>query len=445
MRVRFAPSPTGALHIGGARTALYNWLAARHEGGDDAAAHRGHRPRALDARERRADPRRAGAGSSSTATRGRSSRASAPRATPRCSSELLGDGHAYRSTATAEDVRAYKAEHGADRGFRGTAEAEGAVRLRVPDEGETVVRDVVRGETTFRHVHLDDPVIARARRQPALQLRRRDRRHGRAGSPTSSAARTTSPTRPSSCWCSRRWAPTSRSTRICRCCTGPTARSSPSATAPRRCRSCATPATCPRRSATTSRCSAGAATTTRRCWRTDELVERFSLERVSKNPARFDEQKLRWMNGRYLRELSTGELTARLEALHRSQPASARRSRSRARRCRRSRSSGRWPGSSSTGRPTIPRRAGSGSTLTGAARSRRRARRSPGWTRSTSRGSRWRCGAWWIAAHAKPKDVFQPVRVALAGTPVSPGIFEIARGARTRRVAASGSIRALNN
>src|SRR6059036_2273639 len=33
MRVRFAPSPTGALHIGGARTALYNWLAARHSGG----------------------------------------------------------------------------------------------------------------------------------------------------------------------------------------------------------------------------------------------------------------------------------------------------------------------------------------------------------------------------------------------------------------------------
>jgi glutamyl-tRNA synthetase len=33
MRVRFAPSPTGALHIGGARTALFNWLDARHEGG----------------------------------------------------------------------------------------------------------------------------------------------------------------------------------------------------------------------------------------------------------------------------------------------------------------------------------------------------------------------------------------------------------------------------
>jgi glutamyl-tRNA synthetase len=46
---------------------------------------------------------------------------------------------------------------------------------------------------------------------------------------------------------------------------------------------------------------------------TDELVERFSLERVSKNPAVFDEQKLRWMNGHYLREMSTDELTAVLE------------------------------------------------------------------------------------------------------------------------------------
>jgi glutamyl-tRNA synthetase len=44
-----------------------------------------------------------------------------------------------------------------------------------------------------------------------------------------------------------------------------------------------------------------------------ELQERFSLERVSKAPAVFDEQKLRWMNGRYLREMSVDELTARLE------------------------------------------------------------------------------------------------------------------------------------
>jgi glutamyl-tRNA synthetase len=48
---------------------------------------------------------------------------------------------------------------------------------------------------------------------------------------------------------------------------------------------------------------------------TDDLIERFALERVSKNPAVFDEQKLRWMNGRYLRELPAEELRVRLEEL----------------------------------------------------------------------------------------------------------------------------------
>jgi glutamyl-tRNA synthetase len=47
---------------------------------------------------------------------------------------------------------------------------------------------------------------------------------------------------------------------------------------------------------------------------TDELKRLFSLERVSKSPAVFDEQKLRWMNGRYVRELDVDDLTARLEA-----------------------------------------------------------------------------------------------------------------------------------
>jgi glutamyl/glutaminyl-tRNA synthetase len=48
---------------------------------------------------------------------------------------------------------------------------------------------------------------------------------------------------------------------------------------------------------------------------TEELKQHFSLEKVSKSPAVFDEQKLRWMNGRYVRELALDELTARLEAL----------------------------------------------------------------------------------------------------------------------------------
>jgi glutamyl-tRNA synthetase len=48
---------------------------------------------------------------------------------------------------------------------------------------------------------------------------------------------------------------------------------------------------------------------------TEELQQHFSLEKVSKSPAVFDEQKLRWMNGRYVRELPLDALTSRLEAL----------------------------------------------------------------------------------------------------------------------------------
>ena len=57
--LRFAPSPTGALHIGGARTALYNWLAARHEGGELVLRIEDTDRERSTAGERRADPRRA--------------------------------------------------------------------------------------------------------------------------------------------------------------------------------------------------------------------------------------------------------------------------------------------------------------------------------------------------------------------------------------------------
>ncbi len=76
---------------------------------------------------------------------------------------LLDSGAAYRDSATAKDVEAWKAEHGADRGYRGepTEEPGAAVRLRVPDEGETVVDDLIRGPVAFPNRSYDDFVIAR--------------------------------------------------------------------------------------------------------------------------------------------------------------------------------------------------------------------------------------------------------------------------------------------
>src|SRR5277367_4124428 len=161
MRVRFAPSPTGALHIGGARTALFNWLLARHAGGElvlrieDTDRERStpeNVEQILDAlRWLELDWDEGPILQTERSERHREALAA-----------LLDAGRAYRSSATADDVKAYKQLHGAERGFRGESEREGAVRLRVPSDGATVIHDAIRGETSFAHVHLDDPVIARA-------------------------------------------------------------------------------------------------------------------------------------------------------------------------------------------------------------------------------------------------------------------------------------------
>ncbi len=76
---------------------------------------------------------------------------------------LLDSGAAYRDPATAKDVEAWKAEHGTGRGYRGAPAAEpgAAIRLRVPDEGETVVDDLIRGPVSFPNRSYDDFVIAR--------------------------------------------------------------------------------------------------------------------------------------------------------------------------------------------------------------------------------------------------------------------------------------------
>jgi glutamyl-tRNA synthetase len=162
IRLRFAPSPTGALHIGGARTALYNWLAARHEGGslvlriEDTDRERStgeNVEQILDAlRWLELDWDE---GPVSQASRSESHQAALAR--------LLESGAAYRDPATGKDIEAWKAEHGAGRGYRGEPSdaPDAAVRLRVPDEGETVVEDLIRGPVSFPNRSYDDFVIAR--------------------------------------------------------------------------------------------------------------------------------------------------------------------------------------------------------------------------------------------------------------------------------------------
>jgi glutamyl-tRNA synthetase len=160
-RVRFAPSPTGALHIGGARTALYNWLVARGGGGalvlriEDTDRERStpeNVEQILDAlRWLELDWDEGPVSQAGRADRHRER-----------IDELLESGRAYYDTATSEEVKAWRAAHG-NAGYRGEPRpGEGAaVRLRVPDEGETVVDDVIRGEVRFENRLQDDLVIAR--------------------------------------------------------------------------------------------------------------------------------------------------------------------------------------------------------------------------------------------------------------------------------------------
>jgi glutamyl-tRNA synthetase len=162
LRLRFAPSPTGALHIGGARTALYNWLAARH-GGGELVLRIEDTDRERSTEENVAQIIDAMEWLELDWDEGPVSQAGRAERHAEALQELLESGAAYPDAATARDVEAWKAEHGADRGYRGEpTDAPGAaVRLRVPDEGETVVHDLIRGPVSFPNRSYDDFVIAR--------------------------------------------------------------------------------------------------------------------------------------------------------------------------------------------------------------------------------------------------------------------------------------------
>ena len=173
-RVRFAPAPTGYLHVGGAWSALYNWMFARRHGGtfvlriedtdaarstDEAIATmiRGLHWLGIDHDEgpylqtRRADRYR------------------------EVIDKLLADGHLYYCDCTREDIdaRVGRAQAAYD-GFcrdRGTGPGPGrALRFRTPDAGETVVHDLIRGDVRFAHDTLEDFVVVRSDGSPGFYL-----------------------------------------------------------------------------------------------------------------------------------------------------------------------------------------------------------------------------------------------------------------------------------
>ncbi len=312
MRVRFAPSPTGALHIGGARTALYNWLLARHAGGTLVL-------RIEDTDRERSTPENVAFILEALewleldVDEGPISQVSRTDRHQEVLRDLLDRGLAYRSTATGEDVRAFKARHGADRGFRGEDEGEGAVRLRVPDEGATVVHDVIRGDTTFQHRHLDDPVIARADGSVLYNFAVAidDADAGITHVIRGEDHLSNTPKQLLVLEAMGAGQPLYAHLPLLHGPDGKKLSKRHGAASVQELRDAGyLPEAVRNYLALLGWGDADDETVLT----TPQLVERFAIDRVSRNPARFDEQKLRWLNGRHLRLLSEEDLTRRLEA-----------------------------------------------------------------------------------------------------------------------------------
>jgi glutamyl-tRNA synthetase len=179
---RFAPSPTGFLHIGGARTALFNWLYARHRGGRMLL-------RIEDTDRARSSDEAVAAILDGLSWLGldwdgepisQFERAERHR---EVANELVSRGEAYFCYASAEELDAMREEQRAsgkppryDGRWRDRDPAEApagvtpAIRIKAPREGETVVRDRVQGDVRFPNADLDDFIILRSDGNPTYML-----------------------------------------------------------------------------------------------------------------------------------------------------------------------------------------------------------------------------------------------------------------------------------
>jgi glutamyl-tRNA synthetase len=193
VRVRFAPSPTGFLHVGGGRTALYNWLFAKHNGGtfilrsDDTDAERSTEEYAGDIL---ASLQWLGIswdeGIEVGGPHGEYNQSRRLERYRDVAQQLVAAGAAYYSFATPEELDefrrsareegrspAYDARHEPDPKVAAQRVAEGEkapIRFRVRRPGETVFTDIVRDEVRFDHAQVDDFVILRSDGTPTYHL-----------------------------------------------------------------------------------------------------------------------------------------------------------------------------------------------------------------------------------------------------------------------------------
>jgi glutamyl-tRNA synthetase len=179
---RFAPSPTGFLHIGGARTALFNWLYARHHGGrallriEDTDKKRSTQE-AINAILDGLDWLGLDHDEAPTFQSDRAARHA------EVAHKLLAAGHAYKCFATPEDLEQMRAEQRANKQplrydgrwrDRDPSEASGgatyAVRLKAPQTGQTTIHDEVQGKVSVKNAELDDYIILRGDGTPTYML-----------------------------------------------------------------------------------------------------------------------------------------------------------------------------------------------------------------------------------------------------------------------------------
>jgi glutamyl-tRNA synthetase len=174
VRTRFAPSPTGYLHIGGARTALFNFLFARHHGGQ-------YLLRIEDTDRQRSTPEAVQQILDSLAWLGLDADEPPVMQTAQearhaaVAQELLAAGRAYHCYCTPEELtemRETAMKEGRPPRYDGRwrdrdpAEAPAGVRpvirIKAPREGETVIQDLVQGEVRVQNTELDDMIILRS-------------------------------------------------------------------------------------------------------------------------------------------------------------------------------------------------------------------------------------------------------------------------------------------
>src|SRR5690606_26982323 len=180
VRTRFAPSPTGYLHIGSVRTALYAWLYARHHGGD-------YILRIEDTDRERSTQEAVDAILDGLMWLGIDSDEPPVYQTQRFDryaevvGRMLAEGTAYRCYCTKEEIEAMRAEAQARgekprydgrcrAGDRVRPDVPPVVRFKNPLEGEVVVDDLVKGRIVFANSELDDLVIARSDGTPTYNF-----------------------------------------------------------------------------------------------------------------------------------------------------------------------------------------------------------------------------------------------------------------------------------